>query len=66
MVIFFCYNYYNERGTPRITKGYKTMTKHEMLLKMIAQSGWTVTTDKDEDGYKIAIATDTKTERAAV
>lgn len=41
------------------------MTKNEMLSKLLAQSGWTVTTDKDEDGYKIAVAT-TKTERAAV
>lgn len=42
------------------------MTKNETLLKLLAQSGWTVTTDKDEDGYKIAVATDTETERAAV
>lgn len=32
------------------------MTKNEMLLKLLAQSGWTVTTETDEDGYKKAVA----------
>ena len=42
------------------------MTKTEMLNKLLKQSGWEVTTEKDEDGYKKAVATDNKTERAAV
>ena len=42
------------------------MTKTEMLRKLLAQSGWTVTTEKDEDGYVKCVATETETERAAV
>jgi hypothetical protein len=34
------------------------MTKQEMLLNMLAKSGWTVTSQTDEDGYKIAVAAD--------
>lgn len=29
------------------------MTKSEMLAKMLERSGWTITTEKDEDGYII-------------
>ena len=32
------------------------MTKTEMLLKLLDQSGYKVTTDTDEDGYRICIA----------
>jgi hypothetical protein len=39
------------------------MTKNEMLLKLLAQSGWTATNEKDEDGYVICVASET--ERAA-
>ena len=34
------------------------MTKYEMLLKLINKSGWTVTEAVDEDGARIAVATD--------
>ena len=39
------------------------MTKNEMLLKLLNQSGWTVTTDTDEDGYVKCVAAN-ETERA--
>ena len=32
------------------------MNKNEMLLKLLEQSGWKVTTDTDDDGYRIAVA----------
>lgn len=32
------------------------MTKNEMLNKLLAQSGWLVTTETDEDGYAVAVA----------
>lgn len=34
------------------------MTKDEMLNKLLKQSGWVVTTETDDDGAKIAVATD--------
>ena len=39
------------------------MNKNEMLLKLLAQSGWVVTSDTDEYGNRIAVAAD-KTKRA--
>lgn len=39
------------------------MNKNEMLLKLLNQSGWSVTTDTDEDGYAKCVATD-ETEEA--
>ena len=41
------------------------MTKNEMLLKLLNQSGWTVTTDTDDEGYAKCVATE-KTEKADV
>jgi hypothetical protein len=41
-------------------KGKRIMNKNEMLLKMLAQSGWKVTTNTDEDGYRVAVAKDEK------
>lgn len=34
------------------------MNKNEMLLKLLAQSGWTVTTSTDDDGCQICVAKD--------
>jgi hypothetical protein len=34
------------------------MNKNEMLLKMLEKSGWVVTNNTDEDGYRIAVAND--------
>lgn len=34
------------------------MTNTEMLLKLLAQSGWTVTGQTDEDGSVICTASD--------
>jgi hypothetical protein len=31
------------------------MTKNEMLLKLLEQSGWIPTTETDEDGYRVAV-----------
>lgn len=32
------------------------MNKNEMLLKKLEKSGWVVTNENDEDGYRIAVA----------
>lgn len=37
------------------------MTKTKMLHKLLQQSGWTVTAQTDEDGYKVAVASEDKT-----
>ena len=39
------------------------MNKNEMLLKLLEKSGWKVTTDTDEDGYRIVVANDERRER---
>lgn len=37
------------------------MNKTDMLHKLLQQAGWKVTTETDEDGYRIAVAAgDTK------
>lgn len=36
------------------------MTKTEMLRKLLQQSGWTVTNQTDEDGYKVVVASEDK------
>ena len=40
------------------------MTKNEMLLKLLAQSGWIVTNEVDADGYVKCVAADNENERA--